>query len=199
MRRSALAAVVIGLCGAEPAWADQDFDARKLEQVVPAFIPRHFSMDLLLYGPTTWQAKVQWEITLLQDRISGFVLIFEAGGGYGFHLPTTAGPACDIPMTFLYQHSLQFGAAYRAQRPEGLFWGFQVGFGPLFYGARFQGLPTENIVIGTVEGRGQIGWRLGRVSYGFTLGYAQPTEQPVHSNAAPYIGGYTIGVFADWR
>lgn len=166
----------------------------------PPYLPRAALVGSFLNSSAlTPQVRVEWELTLVQERVDAFVLVLEGGGGYGLNLPQNLGPANVTAMTSLYQHTLLAGLGFRADRPSGFHWGFQAATGPLIYGAKFSDLPAESGILGMVEGRAQAGWKFGSIVYGVSLGYASLYQQPSHLVSGSYLGGILFGFFADAR
>jgi len=203
--------------GAQPREPDQPGPSEPpgqrdpLEESGPVQEPRHRSLfppylpraawvgTFLNSSALTAQIRLEWELTLVQERVDAFVLVFEGGGGYGLSLPENLGPARVTSMTSLYQHTLMAGLGFRADLPSGFHWGFQAATGPLIYGAKFSDLPAESGILGMVEGRAQAGWKFGSIVYGVTLGYASLYRQPSNLVSGSYLGGFLFGLFADAR
>jgi opacity protein-like surface antigen len=206
--KSALAAAasLLSLALVAPTFAQPAETAGQTEQdksVVPAWVPRSVIAGFFLGDAITWQGRVQWELTVVDQPRNALVILFEAGGGYGVGLPGNAGPYSSAQVTFFYQHEILAGVAYRAQYESGFNWGFHADLGPLFYGARYRGsspmLQTENFIVPGVEGYLQAGWRFGRVAYGVRAGLCQALGGEPTSWAIQYVSGFSLGVFADWR
>ncbi len=166
----------------------------------PPYLPRAAFVGAFVNSSSvTPQVRLQWELTLIQERIDSLVLLFGGGGGYGLNRPQNLGPTNTSVMISLYQHVILGGFGFRADRPGGFHWGFQAATGPLFYGARFSDLPSERGVLGLVEGRADVGWRFGSIVYGVSFGYASLYQQPMRLQSGPYLGGIMFGLFADGR
>jgi hypothetical protein len=198
--------VCAALLAAAPAARAQDVGEevgappRRHVSPTPWWLPRGASLGTYFAPDTlTPQLRLQWQWTVIQERVDAFVLVFEGGGGWAVARTQQAGLQDDATMRMLYQHPLLAGVAYRGTRPSGLHLGGHVLTGPLFYGARFDSLPAEDRVVGVLEARVQAGWKLGAAVYGLSLGYASAYGRPARSYAYPYIGGFTFGLFADWR
>lgn len=167
---------------------------------VPFYVPRAvFAGTFFNNSAVTPQVRVTWEAAPVQTKRDALLLLFEVGGGYGAWMPRSFGSAGDDAMTFFYQHTLLLGLGYQARYPGGFSWGFHVGTGPLFYGARIENAPRENVVAGWVEGRVQAGWRLGDVTYGLSFGYANLYDPPRRIQSGSFVGGPMLGLYADWR
>jgi hypothetical protein len=165
---------------------------------VPAYLPRSVlvgsflgSALVPLGGIITPQLRVQWELTAIKTGHDALVFVLELGGGSAVGLPTG--------VTSFYEHTVVAGVGYRAMHPNGFMWGFHVATGPVFYGARFQALPSESTIGGWVEGRAQAGLKIGAVSYGVALSYANLYDLQTRLQSGSLVAGPAIGLFADWR
>ncbi|XXF80818.1 hypothetical protein P2318_13985 [Myxococcaceae bacterium GXIMD 01537] len=145
------------------------------------------------------QLRLQWQLTLFQDRRDALVFLAEGGLGRSISLPETAVEGARIPFTAFYSHPALAGLGYRNHNPSGWYWGFQVTAGPVWYGAHYEGLVNESRTGGLLEGRIQIGRRAGPVALGLGVGYAEPFSVPRRSVAKDFLGGFMLGFFADWR
>ncbi|MDY7232527.1 hypothetical protein [Hyalangium rubrum] len=169
-------------------------------EYTPVWLPRGAFLGSYLRGGTvTPQARIQWQLTVFQDRKDALVLVLEGGGGFAVALPDTVVAGADEPIDSFHEHTVQVGGGYRNQSPSGFHWGFQVTAGPLWYGAHLRNLPDERYSAGLLEGRVHLGYQLGRVALGVSGGYGEPFSYRRRSVAAPYAGGLLLGVFADWR
>jgi hypothetical protein len=177
-------------------------DAKKkaAEGEVPAYLPRAVYAGASLAGALlTPQLRLQWELNVLQARNDALVLYFEGGGGYGVSFPKNLGATRDVAMTYFYSYVLEAGLAYRAVYESGFAWGFHVGTGPVFYGARFTTAPRENTIAGMVDGGVQIGLRVGGVVYGLAFRYSNLYDPPRRQLSGPWVGGPWLGFYAEWR
>jgi hypothetical protein len=135
--------------------------------------------------------RLQWQLTLFEQRKDGLVLLAEGGVGWAAALPDAA--------SAFYEHPLMVGVGYRNQDPEGFHWGFQVTGGPVWYGAHFRDLPAERATAGLMEGRIHVGYRVGPVVLGVSGGYGEPFSYRRRSVSPQFLGGALFGFFADWR
>ncbi len=167
----------------------------------PWYLPRGVFLGTFIFnGAVTPELRVQWEWTLVQEPRDSFVAILEGGGGYAIARPSIALASQDqAQMTFFYQHMVTLGLAYRGEWANGLHVGAQAITGPFWYGARYDNLPTEGRLTGVVEGRFQIGKRLGPVVLGVSAGLGTPYAKPLRTFSVDYLAGFVGGVFLDWR
>ena len=167
---------------------------------VPFWAPRSAFAGGYLNQAVTPQLRLGWEAAVLEQKNDQLVLLFEGGGGYGLPpLPSNAGESGHRQLTLFYQHALMAGVGYRLTRPSGFHFGFQLATGPLFFGARYPDGPSENKVLGFLEGRLQVGMKAGGAVYGLSVGYGSAYEAPRRSDAYDYVGGPMLGLFANWR
>lgn len=160
-----------------------------------AFLGTYFQNDAMVP-----QLRLQWQFTVLQERVDALVLVGEAGGGWALKKPSTAGPLRNDEVDALWEHSALLGLAYRGTRSNGLHFGAQLAAGPLWYGGRYHTLPDEDRFAGLLEGRLHAGYRLGpAVSFGVAVGYAEPFSYRSRSPGLRFVGGPMVGLFADWR
>jgi opacity protein-like surface antigen len=196
-RQLLLISLVFGLSSAVQAQSGVSPEAPSRS---PAWLPRGaFLGTYIRAGAVTPQARVQWQLTLFQDRKDALVLVLEGGGGYGAVLPDTAVEGFEVPVDAFHEHTVMLGGGYRNQSPSGFHWGFQVTGGPLWYGAHFRNLPDERFTAGLVEGRVHLGHQLGPTVLGVSLGYGEPFSFRRSSVSRKYLGGVLLGFFADWR
>jgi hypothetical protein len=166
----------------------------------PIWLPRGaFFGTYLRHGAVTPQARLQWQLTVFEDRKDALALLVEGGLGYAVALPGTAVPGYDVPFDAFHANTIMMGVGYRNQDPGGWHWGFQVTGGPLWYGAQLGNLPDERYLAGLVEGRVHVGYQFGPIVLGVSGGYGEPFSYPRRSVAGLYAGGVLLGFFADWR
>jgi hypothetical protein len=169
-------------------------------QGVPWYVPRAAFGGTFYNVTWTPQLRLAWEVAIIQSKNDAMLAFFEGGGGYAVWMPRIFGLNGQDAMTFFYQHTAMLGLAYQARYSNGLCWGFQVGTGPVFYGARIENLPTENIVAGWVEGRAHVGWRFGKITYGISAGYANLYNPPRRTQqSGSFVAGPVGGFYMDWR
>jgi hypothetical protein len=169
------------------------------ESPTPFYLPRALHVGTFVGDAVSPFVRLQWELTIIQERVDSFVLVLEGGGAFGISFPKNAGPDQNKEMTSLRQYSILGGVGYRGTRRSGFHWGAHIVAGPLFFNAKFNGLPSESSSVGVVEGRVQVGWKLGLLVYGVGVGIAQTYQNPARVYSAPYLGGLMLGLFADWR
>ncbi|GMU01616.1 hypothetical protein KH5H1_57360 [Corallococcus caeni] len=176
-------------------------DLRGHVSPTPAWLPRGVFLGTQLNnGAVIPNVRVQWELTLFQDRKDAWIAILEGGVGWAASLPDTALEGFFLPVSSYYEHTVQAGFGYRNHLPGKAHWGFQVTAGPTFYGAHFTTQPPDRRTAGTVQGRLQIGYQLERdVGVGLALGYSEPFGLKNRSFARDFVGGVNLGFFADWR
>lgn len=195
--RGLVLAFVASLLATGVAFADES--VTHPERDVPWFLPRSASLNLWFNGGAIVpQARVMWEVKLIEQGHDLLAAGLEGGGGYGLALPDDAGPFLNSRMTYFYEHTAMLGILYRGRRLRNLRIGAEFFTGPLFYGARFSNLPTDNRITGIIEGRLRLGIDAGPMTLGIHGGYASLYEIPIRSNAAPFAGGLVIGAFVDW-
>ena len=156
----------------------------------PWFLPRSLFLGAVVSDATTPTFRLLWTPTLYGDRTGFLQFTVEGGLGYAVKHPTDAGERGTATMTYFYQHPITFGLGYQSSIKPGFRWGGHVGAGPVFYGARFDTLPTENRIQGMVEGRLQAGFALGPVEYGVSVGASSPFRLSDRGNSTPYLGGH---------
>lgn len=200
MHRSLLLGLLLALGPTSSALAQEAPPSLRHQSPTPWYLPRGaFLGTYLRNGAAVAQARLQWQLTLFQDKHDALVFVVDGGVGRSYALPSTAAEGFNIPFTGFYEHTVMVGGAYRNQSPSGWHWGFQVAAGPVWYAAHYQGLANEDKTGGLLEGRLQIGYRVGQVALGLAGGYAEPFSVGRRSVARNYVGGGLIGFFADWR
>jgi len=166
---------------------------------VPGWLPRSVQVGAYLPAPFVPQLQLQWEWTLIQERVDALVLVMELGGGVQVGEVSGAGPRRNARMLSGWQAPALLGLAYRGTRPSGFHWGVTVATGPSFFAATFDSLPREQGAVGVVEGKVQFGWKAGPATWGIYGGVVQTYDRPVRYNAVKWVGGPLLGLFADWR
>jgi hypothetical protein len=166
----------------------------------PPWLPRGaFLGTYVRNGAVVPQARIQWQLTLFQDRRDALIFVVEGGLGRSLAVPDSAVEGANVPFRYFYAHPAMAGLGYRNQNPSGWHWGFQVVAGPVWYGARYQGFADEDRMGGLLEGRVHVGYQVGKVALGLGVGYAEPFSVSRRSVARDYLGGLLVGFFADWR
>ncbi len=200
MHRSLPLCLLLALGAGSAALAQDDDAPRRHQSPTPAWLPRGaFLGTYLRGGAVVPQARIQWQLTLFQDRKDALVFVLDGGVGFGASLPDSAVEDEDIPFKSLYAHSVMVGGAYRNHRGPGWHWGFQVTAGPVWFGADYEEAGREDRVGGLLEGRLHVGRQLGAAAVGVSLGYGEPFSVGRRSVAKNYLGGVLLGLFADWR
>jgi hypothetical protein len=195
-----LISLLFGLSPVAMAQTEEASTATRRTGSTPVWLPRGaFLGTYLRNGAVTPQARLQWQVTLFEQRKDTFALLLEGGVGWAAALPDTVLEGRDVPIHSLYEHPVLFGVGYRNQAPEGFHWGFQVTGGPVWYGAHFRDLPAERESAGLMEGRIHVGYRVGQVVLGMSAGYGEPFSFKRRSVARQFLGGAQFGFFADWR
>lgn len=171
-------------------------DAGPEAPLVPFYVPRSVSLGFfaaLGREQVSPHFRVQWEGMFFDQPPSALGWFVNFGSGVGVNPPT--------PATAHYQHAAVAGVVYASDR-RWFHWGFQVGFGPVWYRAFFapDTFRPENYVLPYVEGRVQAGVRVHpHVRLALYLGYGSPVNFPRGRNGALLVGGLDFGVLVDWR
>jgi hypothetical protein len=168
----------------------------------PAWLPRAVFLGTYINeGTITPQARLQWRFPFFSARTDVLSIILEGGGGLAVVTSDTLRDEELGSLEALRLYTAQVGVSYRSVRAEGLQWGFHVATGPAWYGARFQGADkeAESYLVGLLDGRAQLGYRLGPVDLGVSVGYGAPYNTRRTSLARPFVGGMKVGLFAEWR
>ncbi|MBF5044198.1 hypothetical protein FGE12_17500 [Aggregicoccus sp. 17bor-14] len=199
MDRRLACLLLLFLASAAPA-AAQLPERVERNSPTPVWLPRGaFLGTFLKGGAVVPQVRVQWEGTLIQERIDAFAFILEGGGGYAVGKPDNAGPRENLHLVQLYEFTAQGGFGYRGDWKSGWHAGAQVLAGPIHYGAKYEVLAPEKRTAGIVEGRLQLGHSVGPFVLGGAVGYGELFGVSRRSNALQYLGGLSLGLFADWR
>ncbi|MCY1042264.1 hypothetical protein OV208_13145 [Corallococcus sp. bb12-1] len=201
MLRNVRVLLVISLALASTAHAQsRKPDALYHESPTPAYLPRGVYLGTQLSnGAVIPHLHLQWQFTFFQERKDAWAVILEGGVGWAASLPDTAVEGYILPVNSYYEHTAQIGVAYRNHLPGQAHWGFQVSGGPVFYGAHFGTQPPDRRTAGIVQGRVQIGYQLSDVGVGLAVGYSEPFGLKKRSLARNFVGGVSLGFFADWR
>ena len=166
----------------------------------PPWLPRSAQLGTFIRGGAVLpEARLQWQWVFFQGRSDVLAVLLEPGAAIAAVKPATVVEDEDVPMTSLQLYSLVAGVGYRSRLESGLEWGFQLGTGPAWSRARFRGRNEESALVGLLEGRLQLGYRLGPSSLGVTVGYGDPYNYRRSSLARPYVGGLQLGLYGDWR
>lgn len=194
-----LAAVLLGV----PAWA-QIRVAEKPPALVPAYLPREVAiLTFFQNGNITPELRLAWHIPVVQQRIDSLNIIVEGGGGWAVGKRSVTNENADPPMTEMHQWHIQAGIAYEGDWAQGWHVGGRITVGVTMFGANYvvnndpvkEGLSNA----GTVEGRLEGGYRFGRVVIGVTIGVLQPWSRDPRLYSPNDIGGFSSGIFFNWR
>jgi len=205
MNRRFLAWILFTLCLSGVAGAQPARPARPpllSESTTPPWLPRGaFVGTFIRDGAIVPEVRLHWQLVFYQGRRDTLGLYIEPMAAFAAVKPDTVVEGSNVPMTQLQLYSLQFAVGYTARREAGFEWGFQLGTGPAWYQAHFQGgsKDSESYWVGLLDGRARLGYRLGSVGLGVAVGYGDPYNYKRASLARPYVGGLQLGLYADWR
>lgn len=190
-----------------PLAAAQGLDS-PVEEVAPPpsplWLPRSVLVGAHLQGrAVVAQGRAQWQLPLLEQGADMLAVVVEGGGGPAVVLPATLVEGLEVPIRSYYSYTAQAGLSYHNQARSGLFWGFQLTSGPVFYGARYLNVEgaerAEALVAGMLEGRLLVGYRLAPLVLGVAAGYSEPYSYRRRNVSLEFLGGPLVGVFLDWR
>jgi hypothetical protein len=191
--------LLLGLLLASGSSLAQGYYGMTRHSPTPAWLPRSVFLGTGLAQDTvTPLGRLGWEITLNQQRGDALVVVGELGGGAAAVTSQRVGLYGSDRVESLRHGLAAVGIAYRGDRGPWN-WGVHATVGPLWYHARLSTLPTENYVVGWIEGRAQIGYRIGKVATGISLGYGSGFSEPVRSYTYRFTGGLMLGLYANWR
>ena len=195
-----LAAVLLGA----PSFAQRV--AEKPPALVPAYLPREVAiLTLFNNGNITPELRIAWHIPIVQQRIDSLNLIVEGGGGWAVGKRSVTNENQDPPLTELHQWHILGGFAYEGDWRQGWHVGGRITGGVTIFGANYvdpiTGAPIheDTSTAGTVEARLEGGYRLGRVVLGVTFGVIQPWSKDPRLYSPNDIGGWSGGIFLNWR
>ncbi|MBK7863218.1 MAG: hypothetical protein IPJ65_32340 [Archangiaceae bacterium] len=152
----------------------------------PPYLPRYATFQLFIRPPAISPGlRLGWEIDLIEGQRDVLVAVLEGGLAY-----TRVNDA--IP--FFWQYSGGAGIGYRNQREGGLYWGFTLVLGAIYYGYKLEARADV-----LAEGRAFLGWKLGPTTLAFTAGYAQWVAYNPYSVAQRYATGPYLGVQLGWK
>ncbi len=193
-----LAAVLLGA----PAFAQRV--AEKPPSLVPFWLPREVAvLTFFENGNITPELRIAWHIPVVQQRIDSLNILVEGGGGWAVGKRNQTNENADPPMTELHQWHLHAGIAYEGDWAQGWHVGGRITAGVTFFGANYvvNGDPVHEptTTTGTVEGRLEGGYRFGRVVVGVTIGVLQSWSKDPRLYSPNDIGGFSSGIFLNWR
>jgi hypothetical protein len=197
-----LAAVLLGA----PAFAQSSPSrvAEKPPALVPAWLPREVAfLTFFQNGNITPELRIAWHIPVLQQRIDSLNIIIEGGGGWAVGKRNAYNDNGDPPLTELHQWHIHAGVAYEGDWGSGWHVGARITAGVTIYGANYVTidgpLKEDTSTTGTVEGRIEGGYRVGRVVIGINFGVLQPWNKDPRQYSPNDIGGFAGGIFFNWR
>src|SRR5690606_5611476 len=175
----------------------------------PAWLPRSATLGLGLGAATTLSAegRLQWDFTIVQQRVDALIAYVGVGGGLGLSLPSNVGFSGRFQaLETLNRATAQVGVGYRGDRGDWN-WGFQACAGPLLYEAKYRPDPDpgtlfgdEQHVVGWVEARAQFGYRFSpTVAGGIAIAFGSGLGRPRAAYAYDYLSGWIFGIYVDWR
>jgi hypothetical protein len=203
MRRVAPVVLLAASLLGAPALAQRA--AEKPPSLVPAWLPREVAiLTFFQNGNVTPELRIAWHIPVVQQRIDSLNLIFEGGGGWAVGKRSVVNENFDPPLTELHQWHIHGGIAYEGDWAQGWHVGARVTAGVTFFGGNYVDPITGPIhedtsTTGTVEGRLEGGYRLGRVVIGLNFGVLQPWSKNAQLHSPNDIGGFSGGIFFNWR
>ena len=152
----------------------------------PWFLPRYATAQAMFRpGTVVPTLRLGWEIDLVDQPRNTLVFIVEGGGALG---------AANRNGGLFYTGLALFGLGFRSLRDSGFAWGFNIGFGPAFYG-----LPGDQRVSPYIEARLHAGAKLGPVLLAACGGYGQWVSYLPSSLAQLYLGGPFLGILLGWK
>jgi hypothetical protein len=195
-----LAAVLLGA----PAFAQRV--AEKPPALVPAYLPREVAfLTFFQNGNISPGFRVAWHIPVVQQRIDSLNIIIEGGGAWAVKKRDAINEHADAVLTHLHQWQALAGIAYEGDWAAGWHVGGRITAGLSFFSGNYidpnTGAPIheDTSTAGTVEGRLEGGYRFGRVVIGVTIGVTQPWSKDARLYSPNDIGGFSTGLFFNWR
>ena len=163
-----LAAVLLGAPGLAQRIAE------KPPALVPAYLPREVVfLTFFQNGNVTPELRIAWHIPVVQQRIDSLNLIIEGGGGWAVGKRSATNENADPPLTELHQWQILAGVAYEGDWAQGWHVGGRITAGVTIFGANYARphpwwapVHEDLSTAGTVEGRLEGGYRVGRVVIG---------------------------------
>lgn len=190
-----LTIVLCAALSAEPGPAPEPSRASH-SVLTPVWLPRYayagFFLNQYAVAPNF---RVGWEITVYDDSRNLLALVIELGPGFGIAWPQGA--------TQFWEHVATGGVGYRWGKEKSFQWGFTLGIGAVLEGAIFDPpLPKgarEERVLGFAEGRLYAGWDFGPLFAGLAFGYGSPLAIFRAYPSTQWVGGFNVGLLANWR
>ena len=195
-----LAAILLGA----PAFAQRV--AEKPPALVPAYLPREVAfLTFFQNGNISPGFRIAWHIPVVQQRIDSLNIIIEGGGAWAVKKRDTINENADPVLTHLHQWQALAGIAYEGDWAQGWHVGARITAGLSIFSGNYidpnTGAPLheDTSTAGTVEGRLEGGYRVGRVVIGVTIGVTQPWSKDARLYSPNDIGGFSGGLFFNWR
>jgi len=195
-----LAAILLGA----PAFAQRV--AEKPPALVPAYLPREIAfLTFFQNGNISPGFRIAWHIPVVQQRIDSLNIIIEGGGAWAVKKRDTINENADPVLTHLHQWQALAGIAYEGDWAQGWHVGARITAGLSIFSGNYidpnTGAPLheDTSTAGTVEGRLEGGYRVGRVVIGVTIGVTQPWSKDARLYSPNDIGGFSGGLFFNWR
>jgi hypothetical protein len=167
-------------------------EAKERVYQTPPYLPRYAAFELIINPPSAVHPaaispalRLGWEIDLIQGQRDVLAVIAELGLAY---------TSINADLPFFWQYTAILGIGYRNQRDSGLYWGFSIGGGPIYYGYKLES--RWDIY---TEGRLMIGWRIGPLTLTFAGGYGQWLAYNPFSVAQQFAGGPFVGTQLGWK
>ncbi len=162
---------------------------------VPAYLPRNVAAGVMVSSQAiSLDVRLGWALGVLEQPRNHLLLVANVG--------TAATLATPPGIRSIYQHTATIGLGYQMPLRR-FFWGFQIGFGPLWYRAGYApGLPYffENRWLPYTEGRIEAGVRVsGALKIGAAFGMSSPVSFNQRFPANTYLGGVMFSLLVDWR
>jgi hypothetical protein len=180
--------------------------AEKPPSLVPAYLPREVAfLTYFQNGNISPGFRVAWHIPVVQQRIDSLNIIVEGGGAWAVKKRDAVNENLDPIMTHLGQWQVLAGIAYEGDWAQGWHVGARVTAGLSIFSANYidpvNGTPLheDTSTAGTVEGRLEGGYRFGRVVIGLLVGVTQPWSKDPRLYSPNDIGGFSGGIFFNWR
>jgi len=180
--------------------------AEKPPALVPAYLPREVAfLTFFQNGNISPGFRIAWHIPVVQQRIDSLNIIIEGGGAWAVKKRDVINENADPVLTHLHQWQALAGIAYEGDWAQGWHVGARITAGLSIFSGNYidpnTGAPLheDTSTAGTVEGRLEGGYRVGRVVIGVTIGVTQPWSKDARLYSPNDIGGFSGGLFFNWR
>ena len=163
---------------------------------VPFYVPRTASLGVFVnpFKAVSLDVRIAWELGVVEQPRNHLVVLIQVGTSTAISLP--------LGLRALYQHVGMLGIGYRSTR-ELFHWGFSIMTGPLWYRASYTPdypYDFESRFTTYSEVTAQAGLKLAKhLIVGVYVGYGAPWDMSPRFPGSFYTGGFTAGLFADWR